>query len=429
MKLHRRIAVAKRTVIALVSVIALVAIIVAALAFTGASGGTGANTQPGQRSSTTQSQTTSPQSTYTGPLTNVQLSGIITTSGLGTKPTRIAFTGAPGTFNATISGGHYQLTLPGPATYGVYVQWTGAFPWQAGTVNTQLFKVEINSTTHDVGVPTPNSVVQVSGRVNLTGNETHATMATFSYVYGQPLTAPVSSGAFSVTLPNFANYTVQVNWSGAYAWQKGTVAANSIVVSAQAGVANTTANLRASTPDSVITMTGSATSSGTGTTVTGVTYSTKGLSFPAALSGSQYKVRVPNLASFNTSVTWAGAYAWQGGTTSTAAASVFLPPGLTLMSQDLSAHTPNSVVSVSGGISLATGLTPTLITFTANGMQFTATPSAGTYTVQLPNLTNYVVSINWAGSGQTGTCHPTPDTYPLSLGAGVASASGINWAC
>ena len=297
---------------------------------------------------------------------------------------------------------------------------------------TQLFKVEVplsSNSTYDIGVPTPNSVVQVSGRVNLTGNETHATMTTFSNAYGQQLTAPVSSGAFSVTLPNLANYTVQVNWSGAYAWQKGSVAANSIVVSAGAGAANATANLRASTPDSVITITGSATSSGTGTTVTGVTYSVKGLSFLAALSGNHYTVRVPNMASFNTSVTWAGAYSWQGGPTSTAAASVNLLPGQTSASQDLSALTPNSVIVVSGGISLSSGLTPTLITFTANGLQFTATPSGGTYTIQLPNLTNYVVSINWAGSGQTGTCHSTPDTYPLFLGAGVSSASGVNWAC
>lgn len=297
---------------------------------------------------------------------------------------------------------------------------------------TQLFKIELplrSNSTYDIGVPTPNSVIQVSGRVNLTGNETHATMTTFSNAYGQQLTAQVTSGAFSVTLPNFANYTVQVNWSGAYAWQKGSVAANSIVVSSQAGAANATANLRASTPDSVITMTGSATSSGTGTAVTGVSYSAKGLSFSASISGSQYTVRLPNLASFNTSVTWAGAYSWQGGTTSTAAASVYLPPGQTSASQDLSAHTPNSVVSVSGSINLASGLTPTLITFTANGMQFTATPSGSTYTIQLPNLTNYVVSINWAGSGQTGTCHSTPDTYSLTLGAGVASASGVNWAC
>jgi hypothetical protein len=435
-KLHQRTAVANRTIFALVSAIALVAVVVAALAFTGALGGTAGTNQPGQHSSTTQSQTTgtqstSTQSTFTGPLTNVQLSGTVTTSGLGTTATRIAFTGAPGTFNATISGGHYHLTLPGPATYGVYVQWAGTFAFQGGTVYTQLFKVEqsSNSTTHDIGVPTPNSVVQVSGRVNLTGDRTQATMTTFANVYGQQLTAPVSSGAFSVTLPNLANYTVQVNWSGAYAWQKGSVAANSIVVSAQAGAANATADLRASTPDSMITMTGSATSSGSGTTVTGVTYKANGLSFSATLSGGQYTVKLPNLASFNTSVTWAGAYSWQGGTTGTAAASVFLPPGQTSASQDLPAHTPNSVVTVSGGISLASGLTPTLITFSVNGMQFTVTPSGSAYTIQLPNLTNYVVSINWVGGGQSGTCHSTPDTYSLTLGPGIAAASGVNWAC
>jgi hypothetical protein len=64
-----------------------------------------------------------------------------------------------------------------------------------------------------------------------------------------------------------------------------------------------------------------------------------------------------------------------------------------------------------------------------NGQQFTVTPNGSTYRLQLPNLTNYVVSINWAGGGQTGTCHSTPDTYSLSLGPGVAVASGVNWAC
>ncbi|MDA4127036.1 MAG: hypothetical protein OK452_07515 [Thaumarchaeota archaeon] len=428
---ERRTAAAKWKVVALVGAVALVA--VAALFFTGSLGGTTGSTQPGQRSSTTQSQTTSTQSTLTLPVTNIQVSGTVTTSGLGTMGTQITFAGASRNFNATISDGHYQVMLPGPATYGVSVQWTGGFSFQRGTVYTQLFKLEVpagsNSTTHDIGAPTPNSVVQVSGRVNVTGSKTHATMTTFANAYGQQLSSPVSSGVFSITLPNLANYTVQVNWNGAYAWQTGTVAANSIVVSAPAGAANATADLRASTPDSVITMTGSATSSGSGTTVTGVTYTVKGLSFSATLSGSQYTVQLPNLASFNTSVSWAGSYSWQGGSTGTGMVSVFLPPGQTSTSQDLSAQTPNSLVTVSGSLSLASGLTPTLITFTANGMQFTATPSGGAYTIQLPNLTNYVVSINWVGSGQSGTCHPTPDTYPLFLGAGVASASGVNWAC
>jgi len=430
-RLHHRAAVVKWTVVALVFALVLVA--AATLFLAGALGGTGTvgSTQPGQHSSTTPSQTTSTQSTPTGPSTNVQLSGTVTTSGLGTTPTRIAFTGAPGTFNATISGGRYHLTVPGPATYGVYVQWTGSFSFQGGTVYTQLFKVEQSSnlTTHDIGVPTPNSVVQVSGKVNLTGNRTQATTTTFTNAYGQQLTARVSSGGFSITLPNFANYTVQVSWSGAYAWQKGNVTANSILVSAPAGAANATADLRASTPDSMITMTGSATSSGSGTTMTGVTYTANGLSFSAALSGNQYTVRLPNLASFNTSVSWAGSYSWQAGSTNTGMVSVFLPPSQKSALQDLSAHTPNSVITVSGSISLASGLTPSLVTFASNGMQFTSTPSGSTYTIQLPNLTNYIVSINWVGGGQSGTCHSTPDTYSLLLGPGVAVSSGVNWAC
>jgi hypothetical protein len=433
-RLHIRTAVATHTAVALLLAVALVG--VAILVLSGALGGTAGDTQPGQHSSTTQSQTTGTHSTLstpTGPLTNIQVSGAVTTSGQGTMPTKIAFVGAPGTFNATISGGHYNVTLPGPATYGVYIQWTGTFSFQSGTVYNQLFNLELpkgsNSTTYDIGAPTPNSVVQVSGRVNTTGIKTNAATATFANSYGQQYTAQVRSGSFSIGLPNLANYTAQVKWNGAYAWQSGDVPVNSIVVSAPAGVANTTADLQASTPDSVITMTGSATSSGSGTTVTGVTYTTEGLSFPANLSGSHYTVQLPNLASFTTSVSWAGSYSWQGGSISTSVVSVSLSPGQTSTSQDLSASTPNSVVTISGSISLASGLSPTLITFAVNGQQFTATPNGSTYTIQLPNLTNYLVSINWMGGGQTGTCHSTPDTYPLSLGPGVAVSSGVNWAC
>lgn len=434
-RLHQRTAVARWTVVALVLALALVA--AATIVLSGALNGTAGNTQ---HSSTTQSQTTgthstqSTQTTQTGPLSNIKLSGRVTTSGRGTTPTKIAFTGTPGTFNATISGGHYNLTLLGPATYGVYIQWTGTFSFQSGTVYTQLFNLEMPkssnlTSTYDIGAPTPNSVVQVQGRVDTTGIKTHAATATFANAYGQQYTAQVRSGNFSIGLPNLANYTVQVKWNGAYAWQSGNMSANSIVVSAPAGAANTTADLRASTPDSIITMTGSATSSGSGTTVTGVTYMTKGLSFSANLSGSQYTVQLPNLASFTTSVSWAGSYSWQSGSIGTSAVSVSLSPGHSSASQDLTASTPNSVVTISGSISLASGLSPTLITFAVNGQQLTTTPNGSTYTIQLPNLTNYVVSINWAGGGQTGTCHSTPDTYPLSLGPGVAVAIGVNWAC
>src|SRR5712692_3173447 len=358
---EKRTAAAKWKVVSVVLGVALVA--AAALLLTGALGGT-TTTQPGQHSSTTQTQTTGTQSTLNVPVGSIQVSGTVTTSGLGTMATQITFAGAPGNFNALVSGGHYQVTLPGPATYGVTVQWTGGFSFQRGSVYIQLFKLEVpagsNSTTHDIGAPTPNSVVHVSGRVNVTGIRPHATMATFANSYGQQLSAPVSSGVFSVQLPNLANYTAQVIWRGAYAWQTGTVPANPIVVSAPAGDANATADLKASSPDSVVTMSGSVTSSGSGTTVTGVTYSAKGLSFSATPSGGRYTVQVPNLASFNTSVSWAGSYSWQSGSTKTGAVSVFLTPGQTTASQDLSTATPNSVVIISGSLSLASGLTPTL---------------------------------------------------------------------
>src|SRR5713101_6527752 len=99
---EKRTAAANWKVVSVVLGVALVA--AAALLLTGALGGT--ITQPGQHSLTTQTQTTGTQSTSTAPVTNIQVSGTITTSGLGTMATQITFAGAPGNFNAMVSGGH-----------------------------------------------------------------------------------------------------------------------------------------------------------------------------------------------------------------------------------------------------------------------------------------------------------------------------------
>jgi hypothetical protein len=64
-----------------------------------------------------------------------------------------------------------------------------------------------------------------------------------------------------------------------------------------------------------------------------------------------------------------------------------------------------------------------------NGMIFNATPVSGSYSILLPNIATFTVSVNWSGWLQSGTCYPSPDTYYLDALAGTTSIGGVDWSC
>ncbi|HEY6283120.1 MAG TPA: hypothetical protein VIW22_04265, partial [Nitrososphaerales archaeon] len=193
--MHLRVAASNRIVVVIVLVIGLAA--AAALILSGALGGTPGNTL---------SQTTGTQSTPAGPQTNVQLSGVVSASGRGTMATLITFAG-PRNYSSQIAGGHYQLTLPGPATYRVSVRWTGNFTWQKGTTDLGSFILQSNgtSTTQDFNAATPNSKVGVSGSIVTSGIGTTPQEILFSTA-GVNYSSSVTNGQYSLSVPNLATF-------------------------------------------------------------------------------------------------------------------------------------------------------------------------------------------------------------------------------
>ena len=251
----------------------------------------------------------------------------------------------------------------------------------------------------------------------------------FAVSGGQTFTVQVSNNAFSTQLPNLATFTVQVGWSGAYSWQTGTVSASAVTVNQPAGSSSESVSINIATPDSTVTISGSVTTTGSGDRSLSVAYSCSGVSSNAAVNNNQYSLQVPNLTSCSVSVGWAGSYSWQSGNVAAGSVGVNLSPGSHAATYNVVANPPPSTVTVSGTISTTYGTSATLITFVANGMQFTATPTSGSYSIVLPNLATFTVSVNWSGYLQSGTCTPNPDTYTLNAAAGTTSIGGIDWSC
>ena len=69
--------------------------------------------------------------------------------------------------------------------------------------------------------------------------------------------ALVSSGQFSIQLPNQDTYNVTMEWDGNYTWQRGQVSAGAVSLSMSAGSNMAQSdNLNLPTPDSVVTING-----------------------------------------------------------------------------------------------------------------------------------------------------------------------------
>jgi len=69
--------------------------------------------------------------------------------------------------------------------------------------------------------------------------------------------ALVSSGQFSIQLPNHDTYNVTTGWGGSYAWQRGQVTAGTVSLNMSSGSNMAQSdNLNLPTPDSVVTVNG-----------------------------------------------------------------------------------------------------------------------------------------------------------------------------
>jgi hypothetical protein len=151
------------------------------------------------------------------------VSGSASTSGSGTSATEVLFTsGAGTTYSAPVSGGQFSIQLPNPGAYSIQVKWVGSYSWQGGTVSVSN-PLDLNigpggssSVSDSVSVSTPDSTESFSGGASTTTYGTSAESISFTGTSGGPITATISGGSYSITLPNEMSYTVQIQYSDAF---------------------------------------------------------------------------------------------------------------------------------------------------------------------------------------------------------------------
>ena len=257
------------------------------------------------------------------------------------------------------------------------------------------------------------SQVTVSGTVNPTGQGTQATLITFTASNGASYSSPVSSGAYSVALPNGFTFLIKLDWIGQYSWQGGSVTLSQpLSLSVGAGQsAQVTQNLQVPTPPSTVTVSGTVTTLGQGTSAKDVTFTpTSGSVLEAALSSGQYAISLPNNMTYVVGVDWLGQYSWQSGSlTTNPSFQLSVAAGQSAsVSADIQAKTPPSVVTVSGtATATGQGTQDVSVIFVDpnTGTSYTATVSNGQYSLQMPNVATYNVQVKWTGQypWQSGT--------------------------
>jgi len=197
------------------------------------------------------------------PNSMITLSGNLTASGIGTRPTSMNFTYGNSTlsFGTSLSGTSYSISLPNEATYSVRVGWTGEYSWQTGNVSAgdySMNQLTAVSSSKNWNVQIPDTEVTISGTIIASGSDTQATQILFSGVSGN-FTAVVIGGHYSIVLPNTVKYEATIRWSGSYSWQSGSVTYQ-LPVFAGAGSNSFSASWIVPTPNSTVIVSGTVTS-------------------------------------------------------------------------------------------------------------------------------------------------------------------------
>ena len=206
----------RRTVVAFVLVIVLVAGVIGAVYY-GTSRTTSTSSTSGSSSTTSSSQSG----------VTVLVFGIVGTSGNGTYPTALNFTSlrTHAQFVAHVSSNHFSISLPNDDTYNVTMSWGGNYTWQQGMVSAGTFTVNMTGTSnlgesYNIVLPTPNSLVTVSGVFQWGMVTSQPTTIRFTATDGENFTAPVAPGnSFSLRLPNMMNYQVYVETQNSTGYQ------------------------------------------------------------------------------------------------------------------------------------------------------------------------------------------------------------------
>lgn len=341
------------------------------------------------------------------PASQILVSGDLSTTGTGTSVSALRFQGNHGaSYYVGVSNSKYSIGLPNDQTYNVSVSWRGSYAFQSGNIESSLVLSEGPSVTSlqadYLNLQTPNSLITVSGSVSTTGSGTSATAVTFSSpIAGSYSIQVTGSGHYSISLPNLANYSAIVAWAGQYSWQSGSENVGQFELDIPISSGMTYNWLNVETPNSNILGSGSITTSGTGTSMVSVEFTSSHGNYSAVLSGSLYSATIPNIANYSVIVKYAGQYSWQNGTTNFPLM-VNGGAGVSTFTANWSIPTPNSMITISGTLSYASGKVPYNVEFVSqnSGTTFTAAASSGSFSVSLPNDMNYSIVVYYSSNGQ-----------------------------
>lgn len=369
------------------------------------SAGSGSSSHSGTTSISTTTQSSVSTSTKTSTVTTGGTSTVSTTT-----RTTTATTGITNTTTSTVTSTETTTSS------GTNVTSIGS-----STVTTTVTSAKTSTSTVTTQTQTKPSSVLIQGSVLTTGEGTQVSSLIISGSdnYYAPM---IVNGAFSVTLPNDANYLISISWKGSFSWQYGLYFQQLPVYQNSSTLA---INLVVQTPNSATEVLGSITTTGTGTHPTLITFKSSHGSFNQTVTSGEYAISLPNYDSYNVSVNWNGEYPWQSGSY---LASNFNLNSSSIVMANWNVQTPNSVIAVSGNLTASgIGTRPTDMIFSiANTTASFNTSLNGThYSISLPNEATYLVSVGWSGAYAWQSGNVSAGDYSLNLLTGASASK--NW--
>ena len=174
-------------------------------------------------SGTGRSQTTiqsSSQASSSSPtLANVNVFGLASTVGQGSRLVALSFTSTiTGTnLTAPVSNGGFSINLPNGAVYDVVARWAGNYSWQSGSVDRGDLTVNMSAgsmgaMSYNVQVETPPTILVVHGIIGQTLTSAQPFKVVFTAPAGESFNATIQNGSYSARLPNMMDYQVKVFW-------------------------------------------------------------------------------------------------------------------------------------------------------------------------------------------------------------------------
>lgn len=159
----------------------------------------------------------------TSQITNVTVFGLVSTTGIGTHPTSMAFRNSDDgrLFVALVDGNHFSIGLPNHETYNVSLRWVGNYTWQSGEIPEGQLLMNMSqgssmSQSYNLVETTPNSVVLVDGSIAWQIVTSVPSIVKFTSTDNQVFTANVTQNkTFSITLPNMMTYEVEIGTNNA----------------------------------------------------------------------------------------------------------------------------------------------------------------------------------------------------------------------